>query len=166
MPFMAVEIGDFIEVIGHEPGYEHAYFEGEVIGDYDGILKIQYEHLVVEKDGPNLVEMIHPDHVRPHPPYIDKDVESFQKGDVVDVLWKDGWWQGIIHDVFDNMNNEMRYEVFFDYMPKYKKYDVFQPRDVRPHQDWISVNNERGWVSHVGVEVEEDVKVIWERRWR
>ncbi|KAL4590560.1 hypothetical protein LXL04_003493 [Taraxacum kok-saghyz] len=164
MTFTAVKIGDFIEVIGHEPGYEHDYFEGEVIGDYDGILKIRYEHFLVEKDGPYLVEMIHPDHVRPRPPYIDKDVNSFTKGDAVDVLWKDGWWQGIIHDVFDNMNNEMRYEVFFDYMPKYKKYDVFQPMNVRPHQDWFSVNNERVWVSPVREEIEEDVKVIWERR--
>lgn len=163
---MAIEIGDFIEVIGYEPGYEHSYFEGEVIGDYDGMFKIQYKDLVVENDGPNVVEMIHPDHVRPLPPHIDHDVDAFQIGDVVDVWYKDGWWDGVIHYIFYNMNNNKRYEVFFDYMPTKKMYDDYQPHNVRPHQDWVIVNNERVWVSPVRLKVEQDVEVIGERRWR
>ncbi|KAL4561901.1 hypothetical protein LXL04_034084 [Taraxacum kok-saghyz] len=147
----------FIEVIRFEPGFEHSYFGGEVIGDHDVIFPIQYEDFTVTKDRPHLVEKIQANHVRPYPSHINHDVDAFQKLEIVDVWYKDGWWDGVIHDVFYNMKNYLRYEVCFDYMPTKKQYGDFQPTNVRPHQDWVLVNNERVWVSPLRVKVEEEV---------
>ena len=103
-------------------------FEGNVVGNYNDTLAIQYVDLVVTKDGPQLVEMIGAEHVRPYPPHIDYDVDAFEKGDVVDVWYKDGWWDGVIQDVFYNMNNHKRYEVFFDYMSNKKNMMTTSPQ--------------------------------------
>ncbi|KAL4572437.1 hypothetical protein LXL04_019214 [Taraxacum kok-saghyz] len=46
------------------------------------------------------------------------------------------------------------------------KYGDFQPTNVRSHQNWVLVNNERVWMSPVRVKVEEEVEVIGDRRWR
>ncbi|KAL4590646.1 hypothetical protein LXL04_003585 [Taraxacum kok-saghyz] len=109
--------------------------------------------------------MIDAVHVRPYPPHIDYNIHNFERGDVVDVLYKDGWWDGIIHDVFYNMNNQKRYEVFFDYMWGQQRYESYKPEKVRPHQFWVMMNNERRWIPAARVKMEEEVEIIGERRW-
>ena len=162
---MAIEVGDKVEVIGFEPGFEHSYFAGKVIRNYNDTFEVQYEDLVVTKGGEQIIEMIDAVHVRPYPPHIDYNIDNFERGDVVDVLYKDGWWDGIIHDVFYNMNNQKRYEVFFDYMWGQQRYESYKPEKVRPHQFWVVVNNERRWIPAARVKMEEEVEITGERRW-
>lgn len=167
---MAINLGDWIEVIGFEPGFEHSYYKGEVVGDHEGIFTIQYAELTEIEDGPLIREEIQADHVRPYP--VDADISvplddhNFQRGDVVDVWYKDGWWDGVIHDVFYNMLNQKCYQVFFDYMRKKQRYGDYPPNKVRPHQDWLLINNERVWVSPPRVKIEEEVEITGVRRWR
>ena len=68
---MSIQIGDRVEVIGFEPRFEHSYFEGNVVGRYNDMLVIQYVDLLVTKNGPQLLEMIGAEHVRPYPPHIE-----------------------------------------------------------------------------------------------
>ncbi|KAL4564717.1 hypothetical protein LXL04_028785 [Taraxacum kok-saghyz] len=82
---MAINLGDWIEVIGFQSGFEHSYFKGEVVGHHEGIFTIQYAELTEIEDGPLIREEIQADHVRPYPPSIPRDDHSFQRGDVVDV---------------------------------------------------------------------------------
>ncbi|KAL4568958.1 hypothetical protein LXL04_024582 [Taraxacum kok-saghyz] len=162
---MTIQVGDKVEVIGFEPGFEHSYFAGKVIRDYNDTFEVQYEDLVDTKGGEQIIEMIDAVHVRPYPPHIDYNIHNFERGDVVDVLYKDGWWDGIIHDVFYNTNNQKRYEVFFDYMWGQQRYESYKPEKVRPHQFWVMVNNERRWIPAARVKMEEEVEITGERRW-
>ncbi|KAL4562022.1 hypothetical protein LXL04_034210 [Taraxacum kok-saghyz] len=161
---MAIEVGDKVEVIGFEPGFKHSYFAGKVIRNYNDAFEVQYEDLVVTKGGEQIIEMIDAVHVRPYPPYIDYNIDHFEKGDVVDVFYNDEWWDGVIQDVFYNMNNQKRYEVFFDYMWGQKRYESYKPEKVRPHQFWVVVNNERMWIPAARVKMEEEVEITGERR--
>ncbi|KAL4590647.1 hypothetical protein LXL04_003586 [Taraxacum kok-saghyz] len=52
---MTIQVGDKVEVIGFEPGFEHSYFAGKVIRDYNDTFEVQYEDLVVTKGGEQII---------------------------------------------------------------------------------------------------------------
>ena len=70
---MTINIGDRIEVIGDEPGFENSYYAGVVLGIHGDFFEVEYEELFQTKDGPLLREMIESEQVRPYPPAVNDD---------------------------------------------------------------------------------------------
>lgn len=154
---MAIEVGHRVEVLGVERGFEHSYYAARVLSKRDDMYEVEYEELIEYNGGPLLVEMVEGHLLRPYPPNFYYNEKSFKVGDFINVRYNDGWWDGVVHDVFYNGHNHLRYEVYFDYMVKKKQYGDYQPRNVRPHNLWIMSNGNRVWVN---MRSEDDLNLV------
>ncbi|KAL4564508.1 hypothetical protein LXL04_028572 [Taraxacum kok-saghyz] len=135
---MTIQVGDKVEVIGFEPGFEHSYFAGKVIRAYNDTFEVQYEDLVLTKGGEQIIEMIDAGHVRPYPPHIDYNIDNFERGFVQRRMV--GW--NHTRCILQHEQSEALRSIFFNYMPEKKQYDSYKPEKVRPQQFWVGVNNE------------------------
>lgn len=113
MAINGYHIGERIEVLGTEQGFENSYYAATIISRSLNYLGVRYETL---SDGENempLEEFVSANNVRPYP--ADLDVE-FHRGDIVDVWHNDGWWVGRYRRYDADREDDRCYRVYFDYM--------------------------------------------------
>lgn len=124
-----------VEVTSEEEGFTGAWFLAKIIDPYPrkkpNHVYIQYETLLDEKSSKPLKEFVNSSLVRPIPPQERTKVQAFQLNDVVDGFYKDGWWTGVITNVFEE---NTRFEVTFSNPPDLI---VFGAEDLRVHRDWV-----------------------------
>ncbi|XP_074356899.1 DUF724 domain-containing protein 6-like isoform X2 [Apium graveolens] len=124
-----------VEVTSEEEGFTGAWFLAKIIDPYPrkkpNHVYVQYETLLDEKSSKPLKEFVSSSLVRPIPPKEPEKVEGFKLNDVVDAFYKDGWWTGMITNVFEENS---RFEVTFTNPPDLI---VFRAEDLRVHRDWV-----------------------------
>lgn len=102
---MEYSVGQKIEVIGKDEGFEGSYYAAKVISKENPTnlqYKIEYFSLLKEDESGPLQELLPPDLIRPFPPNIPND--SFSLEEVVDAYFNDGWWIGLIKGKFTYFN--------------------------------------------------------------
>lgn len=124
-----------VEVTSEEEGFTGAWFLAKIIDPYPrkkpNHVYVEYETLLDEKSSNPLKEFVNCSLVRPVPPKEFEKVREFQVNDVVDGFYKDGWWTGVITNVFEGNS---RFEVTFSNPPDLI---VFGADDLRFHRDWV-----------------------------
>ncbi|XP_057452329.1 protein AGENET DOMAIN (AGD)-CONTAINING P1-like [Lotus japonicus] len=97
-PPVIYNIGDQVEVIGHEDGFFDSYFEATVVSLLDGgRYWVEYETLVEDDEtGIPLKEAILPTNLRPAPPRVNVRGE-YKLDQMVNVFYNDGWWYGRVN---------------------------------------------------------------------
>lgn len=95
---------------------------------------VEYQTLLSKKNPDKLlVENVASHFLRPQPP--SHSEEGFQVGEVVDAYCNDGWWIGIIRNVFDEEEDIPKsYNVVFQNLSDFRK---FTADSLRSHLDWV-----------------------------
>ncbi|PON63368.1 Agenet domain containing protein [Trema orientale] len=143
--------GSKVEVWSEEDGFENAWFPAVVVeppsapsakkrkrsrnDDCNSV--VRYDHMLSD-DGSKqpLVEKVKAYFLRPAPPYgTTADRKGFEPNDVVDALYDDVWWTGVVFKVIDDDT----YTVFFKKPPDLLE---FKRSQLRPHWVWA----EHKWV--------------------
>lgn len=124
-----------VEVTSEEEGFTGAWFLAKIIDPFPrkkpNHVYVEYETLLDENSSKPLKEFVNRSLVRPIPPQEPEKVEAFQLYDAVDAFYKDGWWTGVITNVFEG---NTRFEVTFSNPPDLI---VFGAEDLRVHRDWV-----------------------------
>ncbi|XP_073298951.1 uncharacterized protein [Primulina huaijiensis] len=137
-----------IEFLCQDSGIRGCWFRCSVLEISRKQIKISYDDVRDEDSCSNLEEWIptnrvakadrlgmrHP--VRPtvRPFYAcNKSSPTFEVGDPVDVWWSDGWWEGVVSDAHDPINQ--RYRV---YLPGENLYLNIELKNLRVSRDWVS----------------------------
>ncbi|KAL1827292.1 hypothetical protein ACET3Z_005704 [Daucus carota] len=125
-----------VEVTSEEEGFTGAWYLAKIIDPFPkkrpNQFYVQYETLLDENSAKPLKEFVNCSLVRPIPPQEIQKIQSFQLDDAVDAFYKDGWWTGVITNVFEGNS---RFEVTFSNPPDLI---VFPAGDLRLHRDWIN----------------------------
>lgn len=93
---MEYRVGQKIEVIGKDEGFEGSYYAAKVISKEGQAnqYKVEYFTLLKEDESGPLQELLPADLIRPYPPDIQND--AFSLDEVVNAYFNDGWWIGLI----------------------------------------------------------------------
>lgn len=92
-------VGQKIEVIGKEEGFEGSYYAAKVISkEGANQYMVEYGTLLKEDESGPLQEVLVVDLLRPEPPNMANDAFSLEE--VVDAYYNDGWWIGLIEGKF------------------------------------------------------------------
>ncbi|XP_050211089.1 DUF724 domain-containing protein 3-like [Mercurialis annua] len=139
-------IGDQVEVCSDDEGFRGAWYVASVLksisssrstGSYPkrkaGVL-VEYHSLLSDADhNMKLTESVEVSYIRPLPPV--SDGSWYEPYDVVDAFHRDGWWKGVVSDVFEyNGSNETKYTVVFE--DPFERIDFFA-KELRFHLEWI-----------------------------
>ncbi|XP_074371174.1 uncharacterized protein LOC141712225 isoform X2 [Apium graveolens] len=130
-----------VEVTSEDEGFKGAWYVAKILQDQklmDKYVEVEYKELLAEDDeSKKLTERVHVSFVRPLPPVGKGHNEVIEVNDVVDAFYNDGWWVGVVIDIFDDGR---KFVVCFDDPP-----DTMECRrsDVRVHFDWVDGNWEK-----------------------
>ncbi|KAF8394707.1 hypothetical protein HHK36_020924 [Tetracentron sinense] len=123
--------GSEVEISSDDDGFRGSWYSATVLRSVSKKKKffVEYQSLMVDEKGSKpLREFVDAVHVRPRPPReLDR---SFKLSEEVDAFHNDGWWEGVVIDVFENS----RYSVFFRGSREQIK---FQQSDLRLHREWV-----------------------------
>ncbi|KAI4365266.1 hypothetical protein MLD38_021265 [Melastoma candidum] len=123
--------GMLVEVRSDDDGFEGSWYSATVM-DRTGPSKflVRYQHLKADENSSKpLMEEVEADHLRPFPPEA-FSIDRYDKHTKVDAYFNDGWWEGEVKRVLD----EMKYEVYFEGTDDDL---VVHHADLRPHQEWL-----------------------------
>lgn len=147
--------GSKVEVWSQEDGFQNAWFPAVIVQTPYSIIRsqtqspkkkrlikndnpkavVRYDHMLSEDNGKPLVEKVDVFLLRPVPPTdTTSDRQGFEPNDVVDALYNDIWWTGVVVTVVDDS-----YTVFFEKPPDVLE---FKRSELRPHWHW----DEPNWV--------------------
>ncbi|CAO2818701.1 unnamed protein product [Amaranthus hypochondriacus] len=131
--------GSQVEVTSNEEGFRGAWYSATVISPSPskehpkGKILVEYKNLLLDENGSTLLqEFVDVDFVRPKPPIDGNDRNDFDLNEVVDAFYQDGWWCGVVSQVFKN-----RYTVFFSNPPDELEFDF---SNLRIHKNWVDGN--------------------------
>ncbi|KAF6138311.1 hypothetical protein GIB67_001461 [Kingdonia uniflora] len=123
-------VGNLVEVSSDLEGFVGAWFSTKVVQvTANEKFLVEYEKLVEDDNVRLLREEVDILHIRLCPS--DQQIRCFKLLQLVDVLYNDDWWTGVISKVVDGP----RYIVYFK---ETKEEHEYVPSDVRLHQDWIN----------------------------
>ncbi|VFQ70978.1 unnamed protein product [Cuscuta campestris] len=146
--------GEKVEVRNTEDGFLGSWHTGTVLKRGRLMCHVKYDHLLCENGSTNLVELVKvssmidevvpaewdPDNyrgvIRPSPPTLDIVDRTLHYGECVDLFYQDAWWEGVIFDRDDDLENR---RVFFPDMGDEMTVCV---KNLRITQDWNEVTEE------------------------
>ncbi|KAI4295326.1 hypothetical protein L6164_035383 [Bauhinia variegata] len=127
-------VGDKVEVTAECVSLRGALFPGEVVKviPQENRLQVEFDLLKPKNEKETIVrEMVDECTVRPAPPAEHKNDSKFAAGDIVDALYKGGWWEGtIVHQ-----EQHSKFTVFFRFASIQVNLDASR---LRHHQEWIN----------------------------
>lgn len=148
--------GTKVEISIEEEGFRGAWFPGTVIKPptkNSNKVFVEYETLLAkENESAPLREEIDLVQIRPTAPRERRRV--FKLDEEVDVFYNDAWWEGVITQVLEVLE-DFKYSVYF--RPT-REQDDFKGSDLRLHREWVNGN----WVpllEEETVQPTEEVKV-------
>ncbi|KAI5654421.1 hypothetical protein M9H77_31608 [Catharanthus roseus] len=131
---MEFQIGDKVEVIGNDKGFEGSYYTAKVISKKNAYrYKVEYETLLNEDQFEPLKEVVNSNYLRPMPPNVPEICYSLDEW--VDAYENDGWWFGLIDGKFGSD--------YFVYFPTTQEEKPFPLDKLRIHHEWS--NSKRKW---------------------
>lgn len=134
MPNSEFKKGTKVEISIDEEGFRGAWFTGTVVkapAKNDKKVMVEYETLLAENKTTPLREKVDLVQIRPTPPRETKRV--FKLNEEVDVLYSDGWWEGVI----THIHPDNQYSVYF--RPT-REQNEFNDSDLRLHREWVHGN--------------------------
>ncbi|KAI4385930.1 hypothetical protein MLD38_003915 [Melastoma candidum] len=153
-PSFSLPVGSEVEVLSQDSGIRGCWFRASIIKIYKDRVKVRYRDILDAVDeGKNLEEWVlssriaNPDNcgmysqsrrmIRPAPEIRTLEPpQTFNVGTLVDVLWHDGCWEGIVIE----KEGEDKFHVYF---PGEEKDEVFPREKLRHTQGWV----ENRWVT-------------------
>ncbi|GAB2285726.1 hypothetical protein Dimus_020163 [Dionaea muscipula] len=148
-------VGEKVEVRNLEDGFLGSWHPGTIIGCGHGTRHVRYDHLLSDEGSGYLAEYVgvssHIDgnyddsglesnshgRIRPFPPVMESE-KRFQFGLCVDAYHNDAWWEGVVFNQEDNLEER---EVFF---PGIGDELMVKNEDLRISHDWNEITEE--WV--------------------
>lgn len=126
--------GSRVEVISDEEGFKGAWYIATILDPNPKKkpqkLYVEYQSLLDEDGSKPLREFVNLEFLRPIPPPEPEKTQCFQLNDVVDALYRDEWWTGVIIRVLDNS----RFVVDFQNPPDLIEFGV---SELRVHRQWV-----------------------------
>ncbi|KAI4373290.1 hypothetical protein MLD38_011429 [Melastoma candidum] len=141
-------IGSEVEVFSQDSGVRGCWFRATIIKMHKDKAKVRYRDIQDPVDEANKLEewvltsrIADPDKygiyshsrkmIRPAPEIGSfKSPQTFDVGMVVDALWHDGWWEGIVV----RRDGENKFHVYF---PGEKRDELFPCENLRHAQEWM-----------------------------
>ncbi|KAL8130182.1 hypothetical protein V2J09_019337 [Rumex salicifolius] len=123
-------VGNKVEVKSDEKGYEGARYTAKIVGSYKfNKFLVEYDTLKTDDETRLLQEIVNEEDIRPYPPEI-PGIGNYKMGQAVDVWYNEGWWEGVISKVIDDLT-------YIVYFATTKEELMYQRSCLRPHRDWI-----------------------------
>ncbi|KAI4379151.1 hypothetical protein MLD38_005486 [Melastoma candidum] len=153
-PSFSLPVGSEVEILSQDSGIRGCWFRASIIKIYKDRVKVRYQDILDAVDEGNKLEewvlssrIANPDYcgmysrsrrmIRPAPEISTSEPpQTFNVGTLVDVLWHDGRWEGIVFQ----KEGEDKFHVYF---PGEKKDAVFPREQLRRTQEWV----ENRWVA-------------------
>ncbi|KAL4577658.1 hypothetical protein LXL04_014118 [Taraxacum kok-saghyz] len=133
---MSFIVGERIEVLGVEAGFENTYYGARVLALYENEVVVQDE-TVLDDYCFALTEVVERNGIRPTPAVVHS---IFHLGDDVDVWIYGGWRKGECIGLTDG-----GCVVRLPDMPNSRKSLLHRMVDVRRHQEWVYINGKNRW---------------------
>ncbi|KAA3457709.1 DUF724 domain-containing protein 3-like [Gossypium australe] len=129
--------GSTVEIKPPEFGYQGAWYTATIIQRNTPIsskrFMVQFTHLFQdEKTGERPVRMFSVSHIRPQLPPLRP--RKFKQGEDADAYHKNGWWEGVILQEWNNGN----YLFMFHSDNQWPKYVEFGVNQLRLHRTWFN----------------------------
>ncbi|KAB2088795.1 hypothetical protein ERO13_A03G017864v2 [Gossypium hirsutum] len=129
--------GSTVEIKPPEFGYQGAWYTASIIQRKTPIsskrFMVQFTHLFQdEKTGKRPVRMFSVSHIRPQLPPLRP--RKFKQGEDADAYHKNGWWEGVILQEWNNGN----YLFMFHSDNQWPKYVEFGVNQLRLHRTWFN----------------------------
>ncbi|KAK4835785.1 hypothetical protein QYF36_014530 [Acer negundo] len=134
--------GKLVEVSSDEEGFTGAWFVAKVL-DHPSTsptppdkmkFLVEYESLLCQDGSKLLTETVDFKFLRPQPPPPSYDEQhKFQVNDLVDAFYNDGWWIGVVSEVFKK-DEPLQYSLLFK-NPSHMV--TFKPSELRLHLEWV-----------------------------